>query len=154
MTKRMSIALLGLFGLILSVYLALYHYGYIGTLACNVGSCERVQTSRYAMLFGVPVAVWGVCFYTGVLALSLAGMQERLADSRQIASALLALSLVGVVFTGYFNYLEAFVIHAWCEFCLGSAAIVVLLALLTGLDWRETGTGDLELGAEDSGLRT
>jgi uncharacterized membrane protein len=43
----------------------------------------------------------------------------------------------GVVFTAWLNYLEAFVIHAWCEWCLGSAAMVVLLFGLAVMDWRE-----------------
>jgi uncharacterized membrane protein len=44
----------------------------------------------------------------------------------------------GVVFTAWLNYLEAFVINAWCEWCLGSAAMVVLLFVLAVTDLRET----------------
>jgi uncharacterized membrane protein len=44
----------------------------------------------------------------------------------------------GVLFTAWLNYLEAFVLNAWCEWCLGSAAMVLLLFILALLDWRET----------------
>jgi uncharacterized membrane protein len=44
----------------------------------------------------------------------------------------------GVLFTAWLNYLEAFVINAWCEWCLGSAAMVSILFLLAFLDWRES----------------
>ena len=52
----------------------------------------------------------------------------------------------GALFTAWLNYLEAFVIHAWCEWCLGSAALVVLLFLFAWLNWRDTRDG---LFAED-----
>ena len=137
MSKRQIMALLSLAGLFLGAYLTLYHYGYIGSLACNVGSCEKVQNSRWAMFLGVPVALWGVGFYVTMLVLTVAGMQERYEDSPKLAAALVALTGWGVVFTAWLNYLEGFVIHAWCEFCLGSAALVLLLFVTAWWDWRE-----------------
>jgi uncharacterized membrane protein len=57
-----------------------------------------------------------------------------------------------VLFTAWLNYLEGFVIHAWCEWCLGSAAMVLLLFVLAVVDWRETtayASGEAEtVGAE------
>jgi uncharacterized membrane protein len=47
----------------------------------------------------------------------------------------------GALFTAWLNYLEAFVINAWCEWCLGSAAMVLLLLVLAWLNWRETKDG-------------
>ena len=41
-----------------------------------------------------------------------------------------------MLFTAWLNYLEAFVIHAWCEWCLGSAAMVLILFVLAVVDWR------------------
>ena len=41
-----------------STYLTLYKLGYIGTLQCAVGSCETVNTSRWATFLGMPVAAW------------------------------------------------------------------------------------------------
>jgi len=64
----MVVALLALVGLFLSLYLTLYKLGYIVQLTCAVGSCERVQTSRWSVLFGIPVAVWGAGFYLTALA--------------------------------------------------------------------------------------
>ena len=138
MTKRQWMALLSLAGLFLGAYLTLYHFGYIGTLACNVGSCEKVQSSRWSMFLGLPVATWGVGFYVAMLALTIASLQERYADSRTLSALIVALSAAGVLFTAWLNYLEGFVIHAWCEWCLGSASIVLLLFVLAVLNWRET----------------
>ena len=47
MTKRQLMTLISLAGLFLGAYLTLYKFGVIGQLACNVGSCEKVQTSRW-----------------------------------------------------------------------------------------------------------
>jgi len=134
----MWMALLSLAGLFLGAYLTLYKIGIIGTLACGVTSCETVQTSRWSVFLGVPVATWGVGFYALMLALVLAGLQPRFAESRPLATTVLALASWGVLFTAWLNYLEAFVIHAWCEWCLGSAAMVVVLFLLALVDWRDT----------------
>lgn len=132
-------ALVSLLGLFLGAYLTLYKFGYIGTLACNVSSCEQVQTSRWSMFLGLPVATWGLGFYAGMLALSIVGVQERFEDSRQLSAVLLGMTGVGLVFTAYLNYLEAFVINAWCEWCIVSALMVVVLFALCVADFKRTG---------------
>ncbi|MEO7084631.1 MAG: vitamin K epoxide reductase family protein [Gemmatimonadaceae bacterium] len=142
MNKRMGMALVSLMGLLLGVYLTLYHYGFIGTIACGISSCEKVQSSRWSMLLGFPVALWGAGFYASMLALSIASLQEQFADSRRLALVLLVLSAWGALFTGWLNYLEAFRLEAWCEWCLGSASMVLVLLVLSILNWRD-GSGSL-----------
>jgi uncharacterized membrane protein len=143
MTKRMCMALISLLGIFLGAYLTLYKFGVIGSLVCNVGSCERVQTSRWSVFLGLPVATWGIGFYLLMLALSIASLQERFAESRALSLTTLVLAGWGVLFTAWLNYLEAFVIHAWCEWCIGSATMVLVLFALAVLDWRETRAGTL-----------
>jgi uncharacterized membrane protein len=137
MTKRMWMALISLLGLFLGAYLTLYKFGMIGTLACGVSSCEQVQTSRWSVFLGLPVATWGLGFYALMLVLSIVGMQERYADSRGLSLIILLLAGWGALFTGWLNYLEAFVIHAWCEWCLFSAGMVLVIFVLAALDYRE-----------------
>ena len=141
MTKRQVMALISIAGLFLGAYLTMYKFGVIGSLACNVGSCEKVQTSRWSVFLGLPVATWGMGFYVLMLTLSIASMQERFADSRKLALWMFLLTVWGALFTAWLNYLEAFVIHAWCEWCLGSAAMVLLLLVFAFLNWRETQDG-------------
>lgn len=131
-------ALVSLAGIFVGVYLTLYKFGVIGSLVCNVGSCEKVQSSKYSVFLGLPVATWGIGFYLLMLVLSLASLQERFAESRRLSLAMLLVTAWGVVFTAWLNYLEAFVINAWCEWCLGSAAMVLVLFILALLDWRES----------------
>lgn len=131
----MGIAVVALIGLFLGTYLTLYKFGYIGQLACGVGSCERVQTSRWSMLLGIPVATWGLGYYVAVFAIAIVGIQPRFAESRAVGLTLLLLTGWGVLFTGWLTSLEAWVIHAWCEWCLGSASLVLLLFFLALWDW-------------------
>jgi uncharacterized membrane protein len=136
----MWMALISLLGLFLGAYLTLYKFGFIGTLVCGVSSCEQVQTSRWSVFLGLPVATWGLGFYALMLALAMAGMQERFAESRGLSLTMVILAGWGALFTGWLNYLEAFVIHAWCEWCLFSAGMVLVLFVLAALDYREAST--------------
>jgi uncharacterized membrane protein len=136
MIRRQSMVVISLAGLFLGVYLTLYHYGVVGELACNIGSCERVQTSRWSSFLGLPVAAWGAGFYALMLVLAVVGMQPAHENSRRLAGWMLVLSVWGVIFTLWLTSLEAFVIHAWCEWCLGSAAMVLVLCALCFFEWR------------------
>lgn len=120
-------ALLSLMGLFISVYLWLYKSGVIGTLQCGTGGCEQVQASRYAVLFGVPVALYGVCGFGVLLGVSLVALQPAFANRRDVIALLLGLSSVGVLFAGYLTSLELFVIHAMCRWCVTTAALITLI---------------------------
>ena len=133
--------MLAFIGVFVSTYLTLYKFGYIGSLQCAVGSCETVNTSRWATFFGLPVAAWGLGFYVSALALVFVGIQERYADSRALSLALVALTGWGVVFSGWLTYLELFVIDAICIWCVTSAVIVLVMFGVSVAEYRETGSG-------------
>jgi len=137
MTKRMLAALIALVGLFVALYLTLYKVGVIGELACSIGSCEAVQTSRWSTFLGLPVAAWGLAFYASVLAVALTGLMERYEDSRPLALGMLALTAWGALFSLWLTYLELFVIHAICQWCVISALLAVGLTVVSYLDWRE-----------------
>ena len=137
MTRRMLTTLVALVGLFVALYLALYKTGVIGTLACGSGGCDTVQTSRWADFLGIPVAVWGVGFYAVVFTLAFAGTLERWAESRALSLVVLVLTAWGVLFSAWLTYLELFVIHAICRWCVVSAVIAVVLFALAVRDWAE-----------------
>ena len=137
MNKRMLAALVALAGMFVALYLTLYKLGYIGTLVCAVGSCETVQTSKWATLLGFPVGAWGVAYYIGVLAVSLAGLTPALADRRAISLLLVTMTGFGVLFSLWLTYLELFVIHAICQWCVISALLAGALFVLSWLDLKE-----------------
>lgn len=136
MIYRMSAALLSLMGLFLSAYLYLYKIGRIGTLACGTAGCETVQQSSWSRVAGIEVSLIGLIGYAGVLAVSLAALRPGMASQRWPATLLAILAGVGVAFTAYLTYLELFVIHAICRWCLGSAAIIVAILMMALFDLR------------------
>jgi uncharacterized membrane protein len=125
--NRMFIALLALIGTLLSAYLSAYKLGLFGTILCGTGGCDTVQNSPWAVFLGVPVPFIGFAGYCALLVLSLLGLQPRFSKDRSLAGVLLAGATIGLLFTAYLTYLEAAVIHAWCRWCLGSAAIATLI---------------------------
>lgn len=140
-TKRMILGMLALIGVFVSIYLTLYKLGYIGELQCAVGSCETVNTSRWATFLGLPVAAWGLGFYITVLAAAMVGVQERFADSRAVSVVLTALTGWGVLFSGWLTYLELFVIDAICIWCVASAVIVAMMFAVSLADLKDFQSG-------------
>jgi uncharacterized membrane protein len=110
-------------GVCVAGYLTYVHYAGLEPFCAGGGhGCERVQSSSYAKLGGIPVAVLGLGGYLAIAAALLApGERARLAA-------------VGAGFSGYLTYLELFVIDAICQWCVASAVLLTLLAVLTA--WR------------------
>jgi len=136
MNRRMAVTLLCLAGVFLSAYLWLFKLGKIGTLACGSGGCETVQLSPYARFMGVEVALIGLVGYLGLLVVALLSLQPRFAAARWPVQWLTALSGAAVLFTAYLTYLELFVIHAICRWCVTSAVIIALIFGLSLLEAR------------------
>jgi uncharacterized membrane protein len=125
--SRMAIAVLAVVGALVSSYLTLYKLGFLGTLQCGSGGCDVVQASQYSVLFGVPVAAWGVAAYIAIVAVALIGLQPRWVDARWVSAVLLGISAWGVIFSGYLTYLSGTVIGAFCQWCLVSAVLISLI---------------------------
>jgi uncharacterized membrane protein len=136
MIYRMSAAFLSLAGLFISAYLYLYKIGKIGSLACGAGDCETVQLSRWSQFAGVEVTLIGMLGYAGLLGLSLAALQPALAARRWPVTLLATLAGMGVLFTVYLTYLELFVIHALCRWCLASGFIILSVFIAALLELR------------------
>jgi uncharacterized membrane protein len=141
MIYRMGAALTSLLGLFVSAYLYLYKIGRIGTLACGSGGCETVQTSPWSRFLGVDVALIGLLGYAVLLVVALLALRSTQVERRPPALLLTALAAGGVLFTAYLTYLELFVIHAICRWCVGSAAIIVTILVLGLLELRRLRAG-------------
>lgn len=130
MRHRQAIAVLALVGCFIALYLWLYKIGAIGTLQCGTGACETVQTSPYADLFGIPVAFYGVAGYAMLFAISLGGLAPRVAARRAPTIVLAGLATIGFLFSVYLTYLELFVLHAICRWCVASAAVITGITVI------------------------
>ncbi len=131
MRHRQAIAVLALVGWFVALYLSLHALGVGGALKCGTGACDTVQTSRWAVVLGVPVAFYGVAGYAAILVVALVGLQPAWLARRGPILLLAALATGGVLFSGWLTYLELFVIHAICRWCVGSAVIITAIWLLT-----------------------
>jgi uncharacterized membrane protein len=121
---RRAALVLAVAGLGVAAYLTYVHYADVKPLCTIAHGCVKVQTSRYAKLAGVPVALLGLIGYALLLA-SLWVPGER----GLIAGALIALG--GFGFSAYLTYREVFTIRAICQWCVISAILMALLALVT-----------------------
>ena len=136
MKYRMGSAVLSLIGLFVATYLYLYKIGKIPGMICGTGGCETVQASPWAEVMGVPVALYGVAGYLACLVCAMVGIQ-RGGERRHWSDALLlAGSVVGVAFSGWLTYVEAYLIEAWCRWCIASAVVITLVAVTASLGWR------------------
>ena len=127
--NRMAVALLSLIGLLVAVYMLAYALGLTGPVICGIGDCEAVQNSPFSRIGPFPVAGFGVAGYLVLMALAFMGLQPSFQESRMVSLGLLCGGVIGVAFSAYLTYLEAFVIHAWCQWCIASAIIMVLAFL-------------------------
>lgn len=125
---RAAVGLVALCGIAVAGYLTWVHYRPEALVCTPGGGCETVQESSYAELFGVPVALLGLLGYVAVLV--LVAWDSELA--RTLAAAI-ALTAVG--FVVYLIVLQAFVIDAWCVWCLVNDLVIVPL-LAIGTVWR------------------
>lgn len=132
----MAAALLSLLGLLDAAYLALERITG-GPIACPVGGgCETVQSSPYALLFGVPVASIGVAGYAALLIVALLSLQELSLGSISPDAVLLVLASIALLAGVYFMYLQVAVIGAICFWCAMAALLDLLIWLAALLNWR------------------
>ena len=126
-TRRLRIATAGLalVGVAIAGYLTWVHYAGLEPFCVGGGGgCERVQTSRWAELGGIPVAVLGLAGYLAILGTLL--LPEELGRS---AAAFIA--LVGFGFSAWLTYVEIEKIDAICQWCVASAIVMTLLAVVS-----------------------
>jgi len=90
-----------------------------------------VRASSYAHLFGLPLPAFGVANYAVLGLLILAGDMVSARLGRAIQYSLAGISCVGFLFSLYLTSLEAFVIHAWCAWCVVSALVVTGIFVLS-----------------------
>jgi uncharacterized membrane protein len=118
---------LAIVGLGISGYLSYVHYADIKPFCTGISNCERVQTSDYADVGGLPVALIGLLGYAGILITTLR-------STRLFRAAGAYLAYVGVGFSAYLTWAELAEIDAICQWCIASALVMAVLAMLA--TWR------------------
>ncbi len=91
--------------------------------------CAAVQQSVYAQTWGIPVAILGLVGYVAILGVLLLEDQVALLATYG-RSLVVAMALFGVMFQTYLTYIEANVLHKWCQWCVASYVLITALFVL------------------------
>lgn len=118
--------LVSLVGLADSVYLTVQHLTGQSVKCTVTNGCSAVLGSKYAMIAGIPTAAFGALAYFAAFSLATLAVFGY----AQARTGLAILVVPMVLMTGWLFFLQAFVLHAFCEFCLLSAAITLTLTAL------------------------
>ena len=126
MKLYVTAAIVSLLGLADAIYLTVQHVTGQSVRCTIVSGCSEVLSSSYAVVAGVPLAMFGAAAYFSVFSLAtLAAFGYRVAGT-----LLIPLVMLMFLFSLWLIYLQAFVIGAWCQFCLLSAAITTALTVV------------------------
>lgn len=121
--------LFSLIGLVVASYLIYVKYNPSSALCLAGGGCEVVNTSIYSAIRGIPVAALGAMTYLVILAILLLEAQNKFVEEWGLVGEF-GLALVGTLYSAYLTYIEVYVLHKICPYCLTSA---ILMALLLGV---------------------
>lgn len=119
-------AIVALIGIIDAVYLTVHHFTAEPVPCTILNGCEQVLTSSYAEMFGIPTAAFGVAAYLTAFLLAIL----TAFGNRQLWNLFGALVVVMAIFTGWLVYLQGYIIEAFCQFCLISAATTFTLLVI------------------------
>lgn len=117
-------------GMGIATYLTVVHYADQPIVCTSIGDCELVNSSTYASLAGLPVALLGAGAYASMLAL-IAGAWLRRSPELLLAAWGVALASFG--FSMYLTYIELRVLYAICVYCVGSASVMTALLVVLSI---------------------
>ncbi len=129
-------------GIGIASYLTYVKLFNVAAYCAGVGDCDTVQNSPYAMLLGVPVAVWGLLSYLALLGLWLVKRSDWRGLGHLASQAFFLGALIGVLYSAYLTYLELFVINAICPWCVASAIVMTALFVLSIVEVFFSGSGE------------
>lgn len=119
-------ALVALFGVADAIYLTVHHYTGEQVPCSIVAGCETVLTSSYAEIAGIPLAAFGALAYFAAFSLAIL----TAFGNRSMWKIFGVQVVLMAIFTAWLIYLQWFVIGAFCQFCLASAAITFTLLVI------------------------
>lgn len=111
-----------------ATHLTVTHYTGADLRCGPSGGCNTVTSSPYSVFFGVPVALLGALYYGAIILLSVGYLDTK---KEKILQVLSLLPITGMLASLWFIYLQLFVIHAICIYCMVSAGTSTMLFLLS-----------------------
>ena len=129
-----ALAVLAMAGMGVAAYLTYSHYADQPIACAGLSGCQAVENSEYSKLVGIPVAVLGMLFCAGLLALVLARLARLPLAEEWAPLAAFSMTLTGVAFAAYLTYIELFVVEDVCIWCASFASIITVAWLITIVD--------------------
>lgn len=120
---------LAILGAVDAIYLLIYKFTGNDQMCMESSGCHDVNFSPFSEIYGIPVSVFGIV--ANLVILCILFLERRLKVARKNGPlAIFGISLGGVFFTAYLTYLEIYIIHGICPFCLAAAILITLLFIL------------------------
>jgi uncharacterized membrane protein len=120
---------LAFLGMLDSAYLLVYKLTNINAMCLGNGGCHDVNFSAYSEIGGIPISLFGIAAFLVIAGILLLEPRTKfMAENGPLA--IFGISLAGVAFSAYLTWLEIYVIHAICPFCVASAVIITLIFIL------------------------
>jgi len=130
---RITAIVTAFIGLAVSAYLAWAKVTHQNVVCIeSMGDCNLVNTSSYSEWRGIPIALFGVIGYALILALIVAYTSNKKVKNI-IPLTLFGITLFGALYSLYLTYLELFLIHALCPWCLISAIAMIMLLVISSI---------------------
>lgn len=135
MLSNRFIFFFALLGLLISAFL-IYEQNSASAITCPIfgRGCQTVWSSPYSTIYGVSLSVVGMGFYSLILATVVA---RSISSQKVIIQIQFSLALIGLVYSLYLTYLEAFIIKAFCFWCLASLAVIIAIFITTVIGLRK-----------------
>lgn len=123
MRKNFLLLALSIAGFFDSAYLTLTHYKNIAPPCEIAKGCETVLTSQFSTIFGIPVAIIGAIYFLFLIFVIL--------QRGWLFRYLKFFAFLGVLASLYFFYTQAFILHAFCQYCILSEVIILGIFILS-----------------------
>jgi uncharacterized membrane protein len=122
--SMMISATFALAGSLIALYLLMHDLG-LSSIICPIAGCDKVQASEYSKWFGIPVAAFGLVGFIKLLSLSVIGLFKTRVLNLPIRTLIVTISSLGLLAYIPLTYLELFVIHAVCFWCVTSSLMML-----------------------------
>jgi uncharacterized membrane protein len=124
------IALLAFTGMVDALYLSIKRNA--GPIPCHITrGCTDVLTSKYSAIAGIPLSWFGLAFYLAIFSMVIIMLfEDPEQPARQVSVLLFYLAGMALIISALLVGIQAFILKAFCEYCLLSAALVLTIFLL------------------------
>jgi dihydroorotate dehydrogenase subfamily 2 len=112
--------ILSLLGLLDSIFLTWEHYA-LASVGCPVTptiNCLAVTTSIYSEIFGIPLALFGIVYYSSLITFLFLSRKQKM-----FLHFYILLSIFGILFSVYLVFIQSLLIKMYCIYCLISAGL-------------------------------